>query len=133
VLGGLGADGKPIQIFDVDSGKWTTGPALPDVAASGAVRAMAFSPAAGTVNGRVVVNTAAGGLFRLTTDGTAWEKVGAAAKPRVVARLIPISTTEALLVGGASRSASGNIGEIEVLKIAEKGEPIAAPDPVKKD
>jgi hypothetical protein len=94
---------------------------------------MAFSPAAGTVNGRVVVNTAAGGLFRLTSDETAWEKVGGTDKPRIVARLIPIGTSEALLVGGASRAAAGNVADIEVLKIAEKGEPISVPAPQKKD
>lgn len=132
VLGGLGADGKPIEIFDVESGKWATGPALPDVAADGAARAMAFSPAAGTVGGRVVVNTAAGGLYRLTADGNGWEKVGAAANARVVARLVPVGPATAVLVGGASRSAAGNVADLEVLKVAEKGEPVPAPAP-KKD
>jgi N-acetylneuraminic acid mutarotase len=132
VLGGLGADGKAIEIFDVETGKWATGPALPDVAAEGAARAMAFSPAAGTVNGRVVVTTAAGSVYRLTADGSAWEKVGAAANPRVVARLIPVGPAEVLLIGGASRSASGNVAEVERLTLAEKGEPVAAPAP-KKD
>jgi len=132
VLGGLGADGKPCEIFDVETKKWTTGPALPDVAAEGATRAMAFSPAAGTVGGRVVVNTAAGGVYRLTTDGKEWEKVGAVVNPRVVARLIPVGPAAALIVGGASRAAAGNVSAIELIQLAEKGEKVPTPAP-KKD
>jgi len=125
VLGGLGADGKPIEILDVETKKWTSGPALPDVAAAGAARAMAFSPAAGTVGGRVVVNTAAGPIYRLTTDGANWEKVGEVANPRVVARLIPMGPSAALIVGGASRAERGNVAAIELVKLAEKGEKVA--------
>jgi hypothetical protein len=87
---------------------------------------MAFSPAAGTVGGRVVVNTASGAVYRLTADGTEWEKVGEVAEPRVVARLIPLGPSSALLVGGATRSARGNVAAMEVVKLAEKGEKVAA-------
>ena len=122
ILGGLGADGKPIEIFDLETKKWTNGPALPGVTAAGATQAMAFSPAAGTVGGRVVVNTAAGGMYRLTTDGADWEKVGDVANPRVVARLIPMGPAAVLIVGGASRVERGNVATMELVKLAEKGE-----------
>lgn len=119
VLGGLGADGKPTEVLDVETRKWTTGPALP----MEGKRAMTFSPAAATVGGRVVVNTVAGPVYRLAATGNEWEKVGAAGTPRMVARLIPVGPSRAMLVGGASRS-EGNVAQIEIVKIADKGEPV---------
>jgi len=129
ILGGLGADGKPTEIFDVETKKWTTGPALPAV--EGKAQAMSFSPAAGTVGGRVIVNTSSGFVYRLTTDGADWEKVGEVANPRVVARLIPMGPAAALIVGGASRVERGNVAAIELVKLAEKGEKVVPA--VKKD
>jgi hypothetical protein len=126
ILGGLGAEGKPTEILDVETRKWTTGPALPVEGKN----AMSFSPAAATVNGRVVVNTAAGAVYRLTAAGDAWEKVGGAEVPRVVARLIPAGPSAVLLVGGAAPG-EGNVAEIEVVKLAEKGEAVLPP--AKKD
>lgn len=118
VIGGLGAEGKATEIFDVAKRTWTTGPALP----AEAKRAMAFSPAAATVGGRVTVNTASGVIYRLTTDGASWEKVGSAETPRIVARMIPAGPSAILLVGGASR-AEGNVAGIERVTLAEKSEP----------
>lgn len=120
VLGGLGADGKPTDIFDVETKKWTTDPALPGVGK----KAMAFSPSAATVGGHVVVNTVAGPVYRLTEKGDAWERVGAAETPRTVARMIPLGPTSVALIGGASPG-EGNVATIEVVKLNEKGEPIA--------
>jgi hypothetical protein len=114
VLGGLGAEGKPTDILDVTTGKWTTGPALPVEGR----KAMSFSPAAATVNGRVVVNTAAGTNYRLSTDGATWEKVGTAETPRIVARMLPGGPTGALLLGGAAQG-GGNLTSIETVKIGK--------------
>lgn len=122
VLGGLGAEGKPTDILDVGTHKWTTGPALP----ADGKRAMAFSPAAATVDGRVIVNTAAGPMYRLTIDGSAWEKVGETEIQRIVARLIPFSPTSVILIGGASQG-EGNVAKLEVVKLAEKGEKVLPP------
>lgn len=119
VLGGLGekAIDSRVDVLDVETGKWTTGPALP----GGRV---GFSPAAGVVNGRVVVNTSEGPVYRLTTSGDAWEKVGTAANKRMVARLIPLGSDAVVLVGGAGRGA--NVGAVEVIRLAEQGEPVRA-------
>ena len=117
VLGGLGADGgdRRVDVLDVATGAWATGPAVP-----GSER-VAFSPAAGVVNGRVVVNTSAGPVFRLTAAGDGWEKVGDAATKRVVARLIPFGDA-VVLVGGAGGGA--NVAAVEVVKLAATGEPV---------
>ena len=84
---------------------------------------VAFSPAAGVVNGRVVVNTSAGPVFRLTASGDGWERVGTAARTRMVARLIPFGADAVILVGGAGGGA--NVDLVEVVKLAAKGEPVA--------
>jgi len=127
VLGGLGADGKPTDIFDVETKKWSQGPALP----LEGKKAMAFSPSAATVGNRIVVNTTAGPFYRLTADGSGWEKVGAAEFPRMVARLIATGERSVLLVGGASMG-EGTVRTIEAVKLAEKGEPVKPAAPVEK-
>jgi N-acetylneuraminic acid mutarotase len=120
VIAGLGADGgdKRVDVLDVATGTWSTGPMLP-----GGDR-VAFAPAAGVVNGQVVVNTFEGPVYRLTTGADAWEKVGVAVHRRMVARLVAFGKDAVLLVGGAS--GARNVGEVEVVRLAERGERAAA-------
>lgn len=110
VIGGLGAEGadRRVDVLDVATGKWTEGPDLP-----GSERT-AFSPAACAVGGRVVVNTSAGPVYRLTEKGDGWEKVGEAAQKRMVARLIPFGADRAILLGGAT-GMTGNADSLEVI------------------
>jgi N-acetylneuraminic acid mutarotase len=119
VLGGLGETGgdKRVDVLDVAAGKWTTGPALP-----GDDR-VAFSPAAGVVNGRVVVNTSEGPIYRLNEAGDGWEKVGEVKTKRLVARMVSAGANSVLLVGGASPGA-GNVAAVERVTLAEKGEAV---------
>lgn len=120
VVAGLGEKGgdRRLDVLDVGTGEWATGPALP-----GADR-VAFAPAAGTVNGRLVVNTAEGPVYRLTEKGDGWEKVGEAKAKRIVHRLVPFGPDAVILVGGAG--GGGNVGAVEVVRLAAKGEPVAA-------
>jgi len=116
VIAGLTPEGvdRRVDVLDVATGKWSTGPALPGGERAG------FSPAATVVKGRVVVNTSDGPVFRLNEAGDGWEKVGAAATKRMVARLVPFNNDSVLLVGGVGGNA--NIATVEVLKLAAKGE-----------
>jgi N-acetylneuraminic acid mutarotase len=116
VIGGLTPEGTDprVDVLDVTTGKWSTGPALP-----GKERA-AFSPAATVVNGRIVVNTSDGPVFRLNEAGDGWEKVGEAATKRMVARLVPFNNDSVLLLGGVGGNA--NVATVEVVKLAAKGE-----------
>jgi N-acetylneuraminic acid mutarotase len=117
VVAGLGesASEKRVDILDVATGKWSEGPAIPG-------DRVGFAPAAGVVNGRVVVNTFEGPVYRLTEKGDAWEKVGAAAHKRMVGRVVPFGKDAVILVGGANGTA--NVAEVEVVKLADKGEPV---------
>jgi N-acetylneuraminic acid mutarotase len=115
VVGGLGETGgdKRLDVLDVTTGKWTGGPDLP-----GADR-VAFSPAACAVNGRLLVNTSEGPVYRLNAAGDGWEKVGEVTKKRIVARLIPFGNDAVLIVGGAGGGA--NVDALEVVRLTADG------------
>ena len=119
VIAGLGekASQKAVDVLDLDTGKWTTGPAIPG-------DRVGFAPAAGVVGGRVVVNTFEGPVYRLTAAGDGWEKVGAAAHKRMVGRLVPLGKDAVVLVGGANGTA--NVPEVEVVRLADRGEVVTA-------
>jgi len=120
VLCGLDAKAEAhnrVDIFDVATEKWSTGPDVPG-------GRIGFSPAANTVVGRLIISTSEGVVFRLTEPGEVWEKVGTSAAKRIVHRLIPHGK-DALLVGGAIPGV-GNAAEIEIVKLAEKGEKVVA-------
>ncbi|QEL21055.1 Kelch repeat-containing protein [Limnoglobus roseus] len=121
VLGGLSAKAASqtnVDVLDTATGKWTSGPTFPG-------EGVGFSPAATTINGRVILSCSDAKVYRLTEAGDAWEKVGESTTKRMVARLLPFGS-EVLLVGGASRS--GNIANLEVVKLAEHGEKVTAAD-----
>ncbi len=97
VLGGLTPDGgavRTVDVYDPAAKVWTAGPEFPGTDRAG------FSPAAAAVGGRLLLNTSAGTVHRLTADGAGWEQVGTAVRKRMVARLVPHGD-RAVLVGGA--------------------------------
>ena len=111
VLGGLTPGGveKRVDILDVATGKWSEGPELP-----GSERG-AFAPAACTVNGRIILNTLTGPVYRLTAKGDGWDKVGGAATKRLVARLVPLGSDRVILLGGATTA--GNADSLEAIQL----------------
>ncbi len=117
VFGGLGEKGgdRRTDVLDVETGKWSEGPKVP-----GDER-VAFSPAAAVVNGRAILNTSAGPVYRLTEAADGWEKVAEADVARHVARMVPHGEN-VILLGGAG--GGGNVAELEVIKLAAKGEPV---------
>ncbi len=118
VLGGLAADAaavRTVDVYDPASKTWAAGPDLP-----GPSDRVGFSPAAGTVAGRLVVNTSAGPLHRLSADGASWEAVGAAVQKRMVARLLSFRG-QAVLVGGAG--GGQNVSLIERITPTPAGKP----------
>jgi hypothetical protein len=127
VVAGMGADGtdRRVDVLDVDTLTWGTAPELP-----GTDR-VAFSPAAASVGGKLVVNTSAGPVYRLAADGVAWEKVGEAAQKRMVARLVPLGPDAVALVGGAGGGA--NVAVVEVIRLAQQGERVPPAPPAAKE
>jgi len=111
VVAGLGekASEPTVNVLDLETGKWSAGPSIPG-------EKVGFSPAATAVNGRVIVNTFEGPLYRLSAAGDAWEKVGAVSYKRMVGRLVPFGVDSVVAVGGADGMA--NVAELEVVKLA---------------
>ncbi len=110
VMCGLDANAsahRNVDVLDLETLKWSSAPEVP-----GSSNRMGFSPAAATLNGRLLVNTSEGPLYRLSQDGKTWDKVGAVAKPRMVHRLVPHGNG-VVVVGGASRG--GNVAEVEIV------------------
>jgi len=120
VMGGMGEEGavRSVEVLDLASGKWTAGPLLPGTDHA------AFSPAAGVVNGKIVVNTSAGTIFRMNDAANGWEKVGEAKKKRMVARLVSLGDDGVIILGGAG--GDGNIDAVEFVRLAARGEPVAS-------
>jgi len=119
VIAGLTADAasaRQVDILDTATGKWSTGPSIPGTDRVG------FSPAATVVEGKLIVNTSAGPLYRLTEKGDAWEKVGTVPTTRMVARIVPAGKDSVLVIGGAGKG--GNVAVVERVQLAEKGEPV---------
>lgn len=126
VVAGLGEGGtdRRVDVLDADTLSWSTAPEFP-----GTDR-VAFSPAAAAVGGRVVVNTSAGPVYRLTEDGAAWEKVGEVARKRMVARLVPVGPGAVALVGGAGGGT--NVDLVEVITVTGRGERVPNAPPQAK-
>lgn len=109
VIAGLGekASEATVNVLDLETGKWTVGPSIPG-------EKVGFSPAATVVNGRVIVNTFEGPLYRLAGD--AWEKVGAVVHKRMVGRIVPHGKDAIVAVGGSDGTAP--VPELEAVRLA---------------
>ncbi len=121
VCGGLTAEGKSVrkvEVLDVASGKWSSGPDFPGDDRVG------FSPAATVAGERIILSTSDTGVYRLLADGSAWGKVSTAGGKRMVHRVVPLGKDSVLLVGGAGGK-DGNHADLEVLKLAVKGEKVS--------
>ena len=99
-----------VDVFDVATEEWTTGPDVPG-------GRIGFSPAATVHDGQLVVSTSEGNLFRLTVDGKEWEKVGTSGTKRIVHRLVPHGKG-VLLVGGAVPALKENAADLEFIPLA---------------
>lgn len=97
VIGGFDRDDSPsleVDVLDTRTMSWSKGPPIPGPARNG------FGPAACAAGGTVYLSVATGDLYRLATDGSAWEPV-AKASPRIVHRLVAWNGGM-LIIGGAS-------------------------------
>jgi len=112
----MGVLKNEVDVYDLATKKWSAGPLLPGDKTG-------FSPAANNVQGKIIVSTSEGLVFRLNDAANGWEKVGTSNTKRIVHRLVPYGKN-ALLVGGAAPGGAGNFADLEIILIAEKGEPV---------
>jgi N-acetylneuraminic acid mutarotase len=111
VFGGLLKDGgmeASVNILDVKTGKWTTGPDYPGEGMNG------FSAAAVVVNGHLYLNPADGNVYKLTGDK--WTEAAKVTTPRWVHRAVPVGESQLLVLAGAAKGGSRPDGEVIAVK-----------------
>ena len=112
-IGGMQQQGGPttrVDVFDPETQQWTQGPSLNGEAMDG------FGASAFAAGGRLYVSTYHGQLQRLSNDGKSWSIVQKLANARFFHRMLPISPTQLIVVGGASMQ-SGKFGDLEVVDV----------------
>lgn len=123
-LGGMddgGGTSLEVDIFEVDTGKWSKGPDLPPGPMKG------FGCSAIAQAGTIYSSGMKGDLYRLEPDGGAWTVIGRLANPRFFHRLVPAGTGHLVAAGG--EDSEGKRNDLEVLeiagasKLAERGRP----------
>ncbi len=114
VLGGMNAEGGPtraVEIYDPQTKSWATGPEL-----LGESGMDGFGAAAWSVHGQLTVTNIRGDIQVLSQDGRNWESLGSTRDARFFHRLMPLSDSTLLSIGGASME-SGKFLEPELVPI----------------
>lgn len=107
VIGGFPEEEIPslnVDIYDTNTGKWSSGPKLPGRVVNG------FAPAACTLDGQVYASVADGSLYRLNAAADGWDLV-THTTPRIVHRLAPHGS-KILVLGGASKGENFDLIEV---------------------
>jgi photosystem II stability/assembly factor-like uncharacterized protein len=99
-----------VDIFDPSTGAWSTGPSLKGEPMDG------FGSSAFATGGRLYVSTYSGKVQRLAEDGQSWEIVKELERARFFHRMLPLSDTQLISVGGASMQV-GKFEEVDVIDV----------------
>jgi N-acetylneuraminic acid mutarotase len=113
VLGGMQREGGPttrVDVFDPERQEWSQGPSLHGEPMDG------FGSAAFATGGRLYVSTYSGKLQRLSEDGKSWDVIQQLDRARFFHRMLPLSETQLLIVGGASMEI-GKFEEVDVIDV----------------
>jgi hypothetical protein len=112
-IGGMQPEGGPttrVEVYDPADGKWSSGPELLGEKMDG------FGSSAFATGGRLYVSTYSGKLQRLSEDGKSWELVKQLENDRFFHRLLPLSDSQLITLGGASMQ-SGNFAAVETIEL----------------
>jgi YHS domain-containing protein len=114
VVGGLDQHGDvspAVEILDLATRQWSSGPELPGGRLNG------FTPAVATFADRLLVSPADGRIYGLAPSGTSFEVVGELAEKRFVHRLVPVDGRTLAAIAGASPD--GNRRTVELLELRD--------------
>jgi hypothetical protein len=118
-IGGMTPKGPSVEVhaLDLKTGKWETGPAVP---LSDKIKTMnGFGSSAFAADGKLLLSTMDGNVFRLSQDGKAWDKVGELKFARFFHRLLPDGQGGWLAVAGASHE-YGHLDSTERVVLEKK-------------
>jgi N-acetylneuraminic acid mutarotase len=108
VLGGIAPEGgtDAVHRYDIQSGQWSDGPALPEENLT--TRGAAYK-------GRLYANGANGSIYRLSEDEARWEKAGAVEFPRLFHEIVESEQGPLVLAGIPDNGRGGRVRVIERL------------------
>ncbi len=112
VCGGMDREGgttTAVSIYDPVERAWSAGPSLNE---SG--RLAGFGSAAFALGDRLFVTAYDGALQRLSSDGSAWERLEGLDAERFFHRMLPMDSRSLVVLGGASMS-TGSYDDVRVL------------------
>lgn len=112
-IGGIDENGDSstsTNLFDLQTGKWSIGPELPEDGMGG------FGASACNSDGQLYVSGVSGVVYRLNETGSAWEEAGRLKKGRFFHQLLPTGDGRLVAVGGASRD--GHLSDIEWVEVS---------------
>lgn len=98
-IGGMTSEDKTsreVNIFDIGSNTWSSGPELPGEKMNG------FGSAALAVDGKLYATGMDGNVYLLSADGKTWTSLGKLAHPRFFHRLVDGGNKSLLAIAGAS-------------------------------
>jgi N-acetylneuraminic acid mutarotase len=115
VLAGLAPSGSTdaVHVYDIASGQWSEGPALPEESMT--VRGAAYA-------GQLLANASNGNVYRLAADGARWELAGATQYGRLFHEMVPSEHGPLVLGGIPDNNRGGRIRVVEQLSF----EPVPA-------
>lgn len=112
-IGGMQEEGGPttrVDVFDPSTGKWSQGPNLQGEKMDG------FGSSSFAAGSHLYATTYSGKLQRLSDDGKAWDVVGELERARFFHRMVPLSKSSLVSVGGASMT-EGKFDEVDVIEL----------------
>ena len=113
-VGGMQQKGGPtsgVKVYDLENKTWSDGPSLP-----GAGSMEGFGSSCFNIGGHLIVSTYGGDVLRLNSAEEGWEKIHELETGRFFHRLLPVSNSKFMLVGGANMDV-GKIFDVEVLSL----------------
>lgn len=113
-IGGMQEKGGPttrVDVFDPATGEWSEGPSLQGEKMDG------FGSSSFAAGGRLYATTYSGKLQRLSADKASWEVVAELERARFFHRMLPLSNTKLITVGGASMT-EGKYKEVDVIDLS---------------
>lgn len=99
-----------VDIYDPTARSWSRGPELPRSGMNG------FGASAFAAGESLYVSISSGQLLRLSDDGKSWENVQQLERARFFHRMLPLSRSELLFLGGVNME-SGKFPELDVVKL----------------
>jgi N-acetylneuraminic acid mutarotase len=112
-IGGMQKVGGPttrVDVFDPETQTWSQGPGLQGGGMDG------FGSSSFAVGNQLFVTTYSGSIQRLDEGADSWRILGQLDRARFFHRLLPLSETELIAVGGASMS-DGKFEALEVIRV----------------